>query len=397
MAERKGIEVSIAIAEIAAACDVDCIAAYPITPQTHVVEHLSEIVANGELDAEFIPVESEHAAMSACCGCAAAGARTFTATSSQGLALMHEILFIAANLRLPMVMVVANRSLSGPISIWNDHSDVMTERDVGWMQIFAENGQEAVDLVIMAHRMAEDKRILLPIMVHFDGFILSHVVEPIVMPTREEVKRFLPDYQPQQRLDIDNPVSMGPVGMPAVYTEAKTAAERILRGAYDPMVEIIGEFEKHFGRRYEPVETYRTEGAEILLISMGGISETAMTWIDAVRERGKKVGLVRFRMWRPLPVDDFKKAISGAKVLGVIDRHFSPGGGGGPVAQEIKGFMYGAERAPKIVEVVAGLGGRDINFADFDELHGRCEAVLGGAPIPPWEIVQARGGHYGEV
>jgi pyruvate ferredoxin oxidoreductase alpha subunit len=145
------------------------------------------------------------------------------------------------------------------------------------------------------------------------------------------------------------------------------------------------------------VETYRTEGAEILLITMGSISETAMTWIDAVRERGKKVGLVRFRMWRPLPVEDFKRAISGAKVLGVIDRHFSPGGAGGPVAQEIKGSMYGAERAPKIVEVVTGLGGRDINFADFDELYGRCEAVLGGAPVPPWEIIQARGGHYGEV
>ncbi len=397
MAERKGMEVSIAIAEAASACDVDCIAAYPITPQTHVVEHLSEIVADGELDAEYIPVESEHAAMSACCGCAAAGARTFTATASQGLALMHEILFIAANLRLPIVMVVANRSLSGPISIWNDHSDVMTERDVGWMQIFAENGQEATDLVIIAHRMAEDKRILLPIMVNFDGFILSHVIEPISLPTREAVKKFLPDYEPQQRLDIDNPISMGPVGMPVVYTEAKMAAEHVLRNAYGPMVEIMDEFGKEFGRSYKPVESYRTDDAEIMFVTMGGISETAMTWVDMMREGGKKVGLVRFRMWRPLPVDDFKNAIKGAKVLGVFDRHFSPGGAGGPVAQEIKYSLYGQPDAPKLVESIVGLGGRDVNFSDFDEIYEKCSAVLGGAEVPPFELTQVRGGHYGKV
>ena len=397
MAERKGMEVSIAIAEAASACDVDCIAAYPITPQTHVVEHLSEIVADGDLDAEFIPVESEHAAMSCCCGCAAAGARTFTATASQGLALMHEILFIAANLRLPMVMVVANRSLSGPISIWNDHSDVMTERDVGWVQVFAENGQEAVDMVIMGHRMSEDKRILLPLMVNFDGFILSHMVEPIEMPTREEVKKFLPDFEPQQRLDIDNPITMGPVGMPVVYTEAKMAAEWAVRDAYEPMVEIMGEFEKQFGRKYKPVETYRTDDAEILFVMLGGIAETAMTWVDRVRDKGVKVGLVRFRIWRPLPVDDFKKAIAGAKVLGVLDRHFSPGGPGGPMAQEIKYMLYGQDHAPKIVETVVGLGGRDVNFADFDQIFDRCKAVLGGAPIPPFELIQVRGGHYGKA
>jgi pyruvate ferredoxin oxidoreductase alpha subunit len=397
MAERKGIEVSIAIAEAAAACDVDCIAAYPITPQTHVVEHLSEIVADGHLDAEFIPVESEHAAMSCCCGCAAAGARTFTATSSQGLALMHEILFIAANLRLPMVMVVANRALSGPISIWNDHSDVMTERDVGWVQIFAENGQEAVDLVVMAHRISEDRRVSLPIMVHFDGFILSHVIEPIEMPTRQEVAKFLPPFEPVQRLDVDRPISMGPVGMPVIYTEAKMAAEGVLRAAYGPVVETLDAFGAEFGRRYRPVEAYRAEDAEIVHVIMGGVAETAMTWIDAKRAQGEKVGLVRFRLWRPLPVDDFKAATRGAKVLSVLDRHFSPGGPGGPVAQEIKQVLYGQPGAPKIVESVVGLGGRDVTFADFDKIHGRCKAVLGGAPTPPFELIQVRGGHYGEV
>jgi len=397
MAERKGIEVSIAIAEAAAACDVDCIAAYPITPQTHVVEHLAEIVAEGHLDAEFIPVESEHAALSCCCGCSAAGARTFTATSSQGLALMHEILFIAGNLRLPIVMVVANRALSGPINIWNDHSDVMTERDIGWLQIFAENGQEAVDLVIAAHRIAEDKRVTLPIMVNFDGFTVSHVIEPIELPTREEVKKYLPDFVPVQRLDIDNPMSMGAVGMPPVYTEAKMAQEHAVRSAYGPIVELLDEFGKMFGRHYKPVETYRSEDAEIIYVMMGGMSETAMSWIDEKREKGEKVGMVRFRLWRPLPIDDFKAAIKGAKVLSVLDRHFSPGGAGGPVAQEIKHTLYGQQDAPKIVESVVGLGGRDVTFADFEKIYGKCKAVLGGANVPPFELTQVRGGHYGEI
>ncbi|HUT76567.1 MAG TPA: transketolase C-terminal domain-containing protein [Polyangia bacterium] len=397
MAERKGIEVSIAVAETAAACDCDVVAAYPITPQTHVVEHLAELVADGHLDAEFIPVESEHAAMSACCGSSAAGARTFTATSSQGLALMHEILFIAANLRLPMVMVVANRALSAPINIWNDHSDVMTERDVGWVQIFAESGQEAADLVIQAFRVSEDPRVSLPIMVHFDGFILSHVIEPIEMLDRAEIKRFLPDFRPIHRLDVDKPISMGPVGMPGVYTEAKMAGEAVLRGSYGPICETLAAFGKEFGRTYQPVESYRTEGAEVLFVTMGSISETAMTWIDTQREKGEKVGLVRFRLWRPLPADDFKAAIRGAKVLSVVDRHFSPGGPGGPVAQEIKYLLYGDPDAPKIVESVAGLGGRDIGPDDFQSMYDKCKAVLGGAPVPPFELIQVRGGHYGEV
>lgn len=397
MGERKGMEVSIGIAEAASACDVDVIAAYPITPQTHVVEHLSEIVADGELDAEFVPVESEHAAMSACCGSAAAGARTFTATASQGLALMHEILFIASSLRLPIVMVVANRALSAPINIWNDHSDVMTERDVGWVQVFAENGQEAADLVVLAHKIAEDKRVLLPAMVHFDGFMLSHMVEPIELLTRAEVKEFLPDYEPQQRLDIDNPITMGPVGVPEVYTESKMASEEAIQSAYGPIVECFEAFGKKFGRPYRPIETYRTEDAEVLFVSMGGISETAMSWVDTQRGKGEKVGLVRFRLWRPLPVKDFLGAVKGAKSLVVIDRHFSPGGLGGPVAQEIKTMLYNQKKLIPIVESITGLGGRDITFADFDGMYAKGKAVAAGGEIPPFELTQVRGGHYGKA
>ncbi len=397
MAERKGIEVSLAVAEAVGACDVDCIAAYPITPQTHIVEHLSDLVADGDLDAEFIPVESEHAAMSACCGTSAAGARTFTATSSQGMALMHEVLFIAANLRLPIVMTVANRALSAPINIWNDHSDIMTERDAGWIQIFAENGQEATDLVPVCHKIAEDKRVLLPIMLNFDGFIVSHMVEPIEMLSKEEISTYLPPYEPQQRLDIDNPITMGPVGMPEVFTEAKMAHEAAVRNAYGPICEALEEFGKKFGRDYKPVESYKTEDADILYIMIGATAETAMNWVDNVRAKGSKVGIVRFRLWRPLPVEAFKAAIKGAKVLGIIDRHFSPGGAGGPVAQEVKYMMYGEDNAPKIVEVVGGLGGRDIDFDMFDKLYGKCKKVLDGGKVPPFELIQVRGGHYGEV
>jgi len=397
MGERKGMEVSIGMAETAAKCDVDVVAAYPITPQTHVVEHLSEIVADGDLDAEYIPVESEHAAMSACCGSSAAGARTFTATASQGLALMHEILFIASSLRLPIVMVVSNRALSAPINIWNDHSDVMTERDVGWIQLFAENGQEACDLIIQAFKMGEDKRVLLPVMVNFDGFILSHMVEPLEVMETDEIKSFLPNYEPQQRLDVDNPISMGPVGVPEVYTEAKMAAENAIRSSYGPIKECMDEFGKKFGRHYKPVETYKSEDAEILFITMGGVSETCMSWVDQQREAGEKVGIVRFRLWRPLPIDDFVAAVSHAKSLVIVDRHFSPGGPGGPVAQEIKYMLYDQKKHIPIVENVAGLGGRDITFTDFDEMLKKGKAVAGGADVPPFELTQARGGHYGKI
>ncbi len=216
MSKRIGIEVSLAVAEAVGLCDVDVIAAYPITPQTHIVEHLSELVADGHLDAEYIPVESEHSAMSACVGSSAAGARTFTSTSSQGYALMSEICYIASTLRLPIVMAVANRALSSPISIWNDHTDLMYGRDAGWIQLISENGQEAVDLSVMAFRIAEDKRVSLPVQVNLDGFIMSHVIESLLLPDEEEVKKFLPPFKPLLRRDPDKPITIGPVGLPDI-------------------------------------------------------------------------------------------------------------------------------------------------------------------------------------
>ncbi len=390
MEERIGMESSIAIAEAVGRCDADVVAAYPITPQTHIVEHLSEMVANGELKAAFVPVESEHSAMSVCCGTSATGARTFTATSSQGLALMHEILFIASALRLPIVMAVANRALSGPINIWNDHSDVMSDRDVGWVQIFAENGQEAADLTIWAFRLAEDRRVSLPVMVHFDGFIVSHMIEPILMPDHETVRGYLPPFEPLLKLDVDHPVTIGPVGIPDIYTESKFLQHKLLVDAYQPIVETLEGFGKYFGRHYRPVETYRAEDAEVLLCTMGSLSETAMTVVDRRREKGQKVGLMRIRLWRPFPFEDMYRAVGAVQTIGVIDRAVSFGGPPGPVASELKAAFYRKPQQPRLVEFIAGLGGRDVAIADFEHMFDVLLSTRKTGQVPPPAFVGLR-------
>jgi len=373
MGRRVGLEVSLACAEAVGLCNADVIAAYPITPQTHIVEHLSELVADGHLDAEFVPVESEHSAMSACVGSSAAGARTFTSTSSQGLTLMHEILFIAASLRLPIVMAVANRSLSGPISIWNDHSDIMAERDIGWIQTFAENGQEVLDLMIHAFKVAEDSRVCLPVAVNLDGFILTHVIEPLEMPDQAEVDAYLPPFAPSQRLDPAQPISMGMVGVPEVYTEAKKANLEALENSYPVIVEHWEGFAKQFGRSYKPIETYKAEDAETLFITMGSLGETVMTAVDEMRAAGKKIGVARIRLWRPFPVDDFMAAIQGAKTLVVIDRALSPGVPAGPVATELRGMLYAKGAKQYVANFVCGLGGRDVTRSQFAEMAETAE------------------------
>ncbi|MES0350332.1 MAG: pyruvate ferredoxin oxidoreductase [Desulfobacteria bacterium] len=390
MPKRVGIEVSLAASEAACACDTDVVAAYPITPQTHIVEHLSELVADGKLDAEFVPVESEHSAMSVCVGSSAAGARTFTATSSQGLALMHEILFIAPALRTPIVMVVANRALSGPISIWNDHSDIMAERDVGWIQTFAENGQEVFDLIIHAFRVAEDPEVLLPIMVNLDGFTLSHVIEPIEMLSASEVKRYLKPYKPQMVLDPKVPVTMGPVGMPEVYTEAKQQIEALLQGSKNVVVKAWKEFAKHYGRTYKPIETYRTKGAAVVLLTMGSVSETAMTAVDRMWDKGMRVGLMRFRLWRPFPLQEFRRAMRGVKVLAVMDRAISYGGLGGPVFTEVRSALYGTFEQPQVFGFVAGLGGRDITVDMFEEMVKKAIRYAKRGKGPTYELIGVR-------
>ncbi len=371
MAKKTGMEVSIAIGEVVKMTDADVIAAYPITPQTHIVEHLAELVADGELDAEYIPVESEHSAMSACLGSAAVGARTFTATAGQGLELMHEVMYIASSMRFPIVMAVANRALSAPLSVWGDHSDAMAVRDTGWIQIFTENGQEVVDNVLCAFRIAEDQRVLLPVMIHLDGFNLSHMIEPILLPEQSEVDQFLPPNQYPLPLDPNKPVTMGDFGPPIIYTETKWAQEVNLRAAKEVILQVWKEFGDTFGRHYSPVERYRCEDSLVLLLTMGSFSETAMTAIDKLKSEGKDVGLIRLRLWRPFPFDELRHAVKGAEVLIVLDRALSFGGPGGPVCSEIKSALYQLEGKPKIVSFVGGLGGRDITVAGFEEMVNR--------------------------
>ncbi len=371
MADRVGMEVSVAIGEAAKQANVDVVAAYPITPQTHIVEHLAELVANGELDAAYIPVESEHSAMSACLGSAAVGARTFTATAGQGLELMHEVLYVASSMRLPLVMAVANRALSAPLSVWGDHSDVMAVRDTGWIQLFTENGQEVVDNVFCAFRIAEDRKVLLPVMLHLDGFHLSHVIEPILFPEQSKVDKFLPPNKYPLALHPDKPVTMGDFGPPVIYSEAKWAQEVNLRASKEVILQTWQEFGKAFGRHYLPVEPYHSEDARVLLLTMGSFSETAMTAIDKMGGEGRDVGLVRLRLWRPFPFEELRQAVKDAEVLVVLDRALSFGGPGGPVCSEVKAALYGEARKPKVISFVGGLGGRDITPAGFEQIINR--------------------------
>lgn len=395
MEKRIGIEVSQALAEAVKLARVDVVAAYPITPQTHIVERLAELVADGKLEAEYVPVESEHSAMSACLGAAAVGARTFTATAGPGLELMHEVLFVASAMRLPIVMAVANRTLSSPLNIWGDHSDAMAARDVGWIQIFAENGQEVVDHTLCAFRLASDLRVLLPVMVHLDGFHVTHMIEPIYLPAQEEVDRFIPPHVYPTPLDPGRPITMGAFGPPQIFTETKKAQVENLEASRPFIDETWAEFSRVFGRRYRPLEVYTgPNGAatkpRVLLLTMGSYSETAMEAIDKMRGEGQDVGLLRLRLWRPFPFEQLRRAVESAEVVIVLDRAVSLGGPGGPVASEVRSALYGEARRPKVVSIVGGLGGRDISVAGFEAIVQRGLEISRMAQPPESEIFGVR-------
>lgn len=382
MPKRVGVENSIAAADAVALANVDVVAAYPITPQTHIVEHLAELVAEGELDAEFIPVESEHSAMSVCCGSSAMGARTFTCTSAQGLALMNEIVFIAASLRLPIVMILANRSLSGPLSIWNDHTDAMSVRDCGWIQVFADNGQELFDHVLYAFRVAEDPAVSMPVMINIDGFIVTHVIEPIEYWEKEQVSRYLPPFKPVNTLNPDAPITMGAFGIPNIFSETKKAQNEALLASKPVIMKAWDELARVTGRSYKPIETYRLDGAETAIVTMGSFGETASIAVDRLQEQGKAVGQIRLRLWRPFPFDELRAAVDGVKKLVVIDRAISYGGPGGPVASEIRAALYGEKHQPAVANFLAGFAGRDVTPDDFIAMYEKSEALAAsGEPV----------------
>jgi len=390
MSKRIGMEIALAAAEVAALCRPDVIAAYPITPNTHIPEHLAEIVAEGHLDCEYLPVESEHSALSACAGASAAGARVFTATSSQGLLYMGEIVPIIPAMRLPIVMALGNRAISGPINIWNDHSDVMAVRDMGWICLFAANGQETIDMIVQAFKIAEDHRVMLPVLVNLDGFQLTHVVESMFMPDQGEVDKFLPPRKPYGAVHPDNIVSMGTLGLPEIYTEARKAEDEALINSKEVILEVWKEWEKTFGRKYEPIESYKTKDADVIMLTIGSMYETASIAVDQLRKEGFKAGLLNMKLFRPFPADELKAAVKGARVLIVADRAVMCGGAQAPVCAEVKSVLYDEPVRPAIVNEIIGLGGRDVRVDDFVKMFKKAATADKVKPERAYEIYGVR-------
>ena len=391
MSRRVALEASHAVAEAVRMAGVDVVAAYPITPQTHIPERLAEMVANGELDAAYIPVESEHSAMSACLGASAVGARTFTTTAGQGLELMHEAVYVASSMRYPVVMAICNRALSAPISVWADHSDVMAVRDTSWIQVFCQNSQEAFDMTLWAFRVGEDPEVLFPVMVHLDGFTLSHVTEPLFLPEQSEVDEFLPEFSYRLALNPDRPTTHGALGFPSIYTETKVAQEVAFRKSKGKVIQGWQEFGDSFGRCYLPVEPYKAEGAEVLLLTMGSLGETAKMAIDMKRSNGEPVGLINLRLWRPFPFEELRQAVRGASTLVVFDRCISFGGPGGPVCSEVRSALYDEEVRPRVTGLVGALGGRDMSVRDFEYVIDRGREIAEKGSDEIFELVGVRG------
>ena len=364
----------------------DVFPAYPITPSTAIVEDFSSYVADGEVSTELITVESEHSAMSACIGASAAGARVMTATSSQGLALMWEMLYIASGMRLPIVMADVNRALSAPINIHCDHSDSMGARDSGWIQLYAETVQEAYDNTFMAVRIAEHAKVRLPAMVCFDGFITSHAIENISLLEDQEIKEFIGAYRAENpMLDTDNPVTYGAMTLPDSYIDFKYQQSQAMIRAKGAAVEVMKDFGKRFGREYGLFETYRLEDADTAIVILNSAAGTTKVAIDELRKQGKKVGLLRPRLFRPFPWQEMADALKGVKAVAVLDRVDSMNAFGGPLFNEVRSALYDLDKRPKIFGRTYGLGGRDYKVKDavavFEELSrvvetGRVETLL---------------------
>lgn len=336
---------------------VQMISAYPITPQTQIVEELSEMCGSGDLDAQFLKVESEHSAMASCIAASTTGVRAFTATSSNGLALMHELLHWASGARLPLVMVNVNRALAPGWSIWTDQSDSLSQRDTGWIQLYVEDNQEVLDTVIQAYRIAE--LVLLPVMVCYDAFFLSHTYEPVDIPTAEEVDAFLPPFTPKNFLDPENPQAFNGLVMPDTYMEMRYKIQMAHERALDVVNEVGDEFAAAFGRRYQAVEAIDCDDAETILVTSSSTVSPARVVLKELREQGQKVGLVKVRMFRPFPTKEIRQALSGSKKAVVIDRNISFGKGG-IFADEIRGAIANDPTRPMVYGYITGLGGRDI-------------------------------------
>jgi pyruvate ferredoxin oxidoreductase alpha subunit len=386
--ERMAMNGDEAVAYAVKQSDVDVVAAYPITPQTIMVEKFSEYVANGEVQTEFVCTESEHSAMAASLGASSTGARAFTATASAGLALMHEMLFVTSGCRAPVVMAVANRALSAPLNIHCDHSDSMAQRDSGWIQMYAENAQEAYDSIIQAFRIAEHGNVLLPVMVGLDGFTLSHTLENVDTLLDEDVKAFVGErsfinvltHEGKQvpfKLDPDNPMTMGPIALQNYYFEFKRQQEEAMKNALPLIQKVHKEYADLSGRSYGDglVEAYKLDDAEIATICLGSTAGTMKTIVDDLRQDGVKAGLLKLRTFRPFPAEAIRNALRNVKAVAVMDRSMSFGGQGGAVFHEIRSTLFDDKVRPLIVDYIYGLGGRDTSPSGFRTVYDNLQKI----------------------
>jgi len=359
-----------AVAEAVRQCDVDVVAAYPITPQTIIVEKLAEFVADGRFRGEFVPVESEHSAMSACIGAAATGARVFTATSSQGLALMHEMLYNASGMRFPIVMAVANRALSAPLVLNADHGDMMGSRDCGWIQFYAENVEEIYDRTIQLFKLSEDPRVMLPSTINFEGFILSHDKERVRLLDDEQIKRFLGRPKPKHRIDPDDPLTFGAIATPDTYYEFRMQQTEAMKNSLHVFDEVEMEFESFSGRRYGAVDAYNTNEADVVMVINGSAGGTMRAAARALNAAGERVGVLAIKLYRPFPTEQIVSNLAHARAVVIMDRSLSPGAPSGPISEDVKSAMQLAGLNKPVLSVVYGIGGRDLSTDDGKNIFG---------------------------
>ncbi|MGI6434864.1 MAG: pyruvate ferredoxin oxidoreductase [Syntrophomonadaceae bacterium] len=362
----------------------DVMGAFPITPSTEIPEYFADYVAHGEVNTEFVAVESEHSSMSVCIASQAAGARSVCATSSCGLALMYELLYVAASCRLPIVMACANRALSGPISIGNDHSDSMGARDSGWIQLYAENNQEAYDNFLMAVPIGEHPKVRLPVMTCMDGFITSHAVENIEFLDPDVVRRFIGEYSPENYLlKPENPLAVGPYDVIAYYMEHKVQEAEAMKAAKARILEVAVEFEKLSGRSYGLFEEYRMEDAELALVLIGSSAGTAKAAVDNLRGGGIKAGLVKIRVFRPFPGEELARVLAGTRAVAVMDKSEGFSGSGGPLFAETRSALYDLRQRPYLINIVYGLGGRDVRTEDIEKVYARLAEIAESGEVGP--------------
>ncbi len=348
----------------------DVVAAFPITPSTEIPQYFSTFVANGAVDTEFVAVESEHSAMSACIGAEAAGARAMTATSANGLSFMWEMIYIAASLRLPIVLSLVNRAVSGPLNIHNDHSDAMGVRDAGWIMLFSENNQEAYDNLLMAHRIAENEKVMLPLMVCQDGFITSHSVENILLEEDEKVKEFVGEYHPKHYLlNQDEPIAVGPLDVQSYLFEHKAQQAEAMKNAKQVILDVAKDFEKMTGRKYGLFEEYKLDDAEVAIVCMNSTAGTTKAVVDELREQGKKVGLLKLRVFRPFPVDEVAEALAHLKAIAVLDKADSLNAAGGALFEDVTSAMYVNKKQVPAINYVYGIGGRDTRADEIEKVY----------------------------